>query len=115
MIEVLRTGAADVLLVGGVGVMTIGVYGLLRMPDVYTQLHASSKTVVFGVVAILVAGTLVADSLTSAYRTVLTIGFLLLTTPVAAHAVARAAHMRREAPRGPEPVDEGGSPRHGSA
>jgi len=25
--------------------MTIGVYGLDRMPDVYTQSHASSKTV----------------------------------------------------------------------
>lgn len=75
--------------------MTIGVYGLLRMPDVYTQLHASSKTVVFGVVAILIAGTIVADGRTSIYRSLLVIGFLLLTTPVAAHSVAHAAHVRR--------------------
>lgn len=106
MIEALRTGAADVLLVLGVGVMTIGVYGLLRMPDVYTQLHASSKTVVFGVVAILVAGTIVADARASAFRAVLVVGFLLLTTPVAAHAVARADHMRHEAGSGPQAIDE---------
>jgi len=106
VIEALSTGAADVLLVLGVGVMTIGVYGLLRMPDVYTQLHASSKTVVFGVVAILVAGMIVSDARESAYRAVLIIAFLLLTTPVAAHSVARAAHMRNEAGSGPQAIDE---------
>lgn len=110
MIEALSTGAADVLLVLGVGVMTIGVYGLLRMPDVYTQLHASSKTVVFGVVAILVAGMIVSDARESAYRAVLIIAFLLLTTPVAAHSVARAAHMRNEAGSGPPAIDEGTEP-----
>ena len=94
------------LVVVGVAVMSIGVYGLLRMPDVYTQLHASSKTVVFGVLAILFAGAIVADERTSAYRALLIAAFLILTTPVAAHSVARAAHMRGEAMRSPEADDD---------
>ena len=106
MTEALRAGAADVLVVVGVAVMSIGVYGLLRMPDVYTQLHASSKTVVFGVLAILFAGAIVADERTSAYRALLIAAFLILTTPVAAHSVARAAHMRGEATRSPEADDD---------
>ena len=106
MTEALRAGAADVLVVVGVAVMSIGVYGLLRMPDVYTQLHASSKTVVFGVLAILFAGAIVADERTSAYRALLIAAFLILTTPVAAHSVARAAHMRGEAMRSPEADDD---------
>jgi multisubunit Na+/H+ antiporter MnhG subunit len=32
--------------------MTIGVYGLDRMPDVYTQSHASSKAVLLGLMAL---------------------------------------------------------------
>lgn len=36
---------ADLLVTLGLVVMTIGVYVLYRMPDVYTQSHASSKTV----------------------------------------------------------------------
>jgi multicomponent Na+:H+ antiporter subunit G len=105
--EALRAGAADVLVVVGVAVMSIGVYGLLRMPDVYTQLHASSKTVVFGVIAILAAAAIVADERTSAYRALLIAAFLLLTTPVAAHSVARAAHLRQESMTSPEAGDEG--------
>lgn len=102
MTEILRNGAATGLVVIGVAVMTVGVYGLLRMPDVYLQLHASSKTVVFGVIAILVAAAIVADERTSVYRALLIAAFVLLTTPVAAHSVARAAHLQGEAMQGSE-------------
>jgi monovalent cation/proton antiporter MnhG/PhaG subunit len=32
---------ADALVVAGLAVMTLGVYGILRFPDVYTRLHAA--------------------------------------------------------------------------
>jgi hypothetical protein len=34
---------ADILVLVGLAVMTLGVYGILRFPDVYTRLHASGK------------------------------------------------------------------------
>jgi multicomponent Na+:H+ antiporter subunit G len=49
---------ADVLIVLGLIVMTLGVYGIVRFTDVYTQLHASSKAASLGVSILLVASAL---------------------------------------------------------
>lgn len=98
---------SDILVLLGVLVMTIGVYGIFRMPDVYTQLHAASKAVVLGVIALLVASTATRDPAIIA-RAFLIGAFLLLTTPVAAHAVARAAYVRGERMLTPGALDESG-------
>ena len=45
--------AADALVLLGLVVTTLGVVGMYRMPDVYTELHAASKAVVLGIVAFL--------------------------------------------------------------
>ena len=80
---------ADGLILLGVIVMTIGVVGIARMPDVFTKIHAASKSVFLGVCSILVAVSLSGEpSLIG--RAVLIAAFLLLTTPVAAHELARA-------------------------
>ena len=75
------------------------------MPDAYTQLHAASKAVVLGVVAFLAASLAAGDGAIAA-RAVLIAIFLLLTTPVGAHAIARAAHARGEPMRTPGARDE---------
>ncbi|GIU95378.1 MAG: hypothetical protein KatS3mg012_1835 [Gaiellaceae bacterium] len=98
---------ADALVVLALVVMTVGVYGIRRMPDVYTQLHATSKAVVLGVIAILVASAVSGDP-EIILRLVLIGIFLLLTTPVSAHVVARAAYRRREPMTTPGAIDESG-------
>ncbi len=96
---------ADALVVFGVLVMTIGVYGVIRMPDAYTRLHASSKTVVLGMMPLLLASAFMGDG--DVVLRVILIGlFLLLTTPVSAHMVGRAAYLRKERMQAPEAVDE---------
>ncbi len=102
-----REVVADLLVVLGLVVMTIGVYGLYRMPDVYTQLHASSKTVFLGVVALLGSSVAIGDG-SAAARAALTAVFLSLTTPVAGHIVARAAFRRGGRMQTPGAVDESG-------
>lgn len=99
---------ADGLVVLALVVMTLGVYGLRRMPDVYTQLHATSKAVFLGVIAILAASAAGGDP-QIILRLVLIGVFLLLTTPVSAHVVARAAYRRREPMTTPGAIDESGS------
>lgn len=99
--------ASDALVLLGVVVMTIGVYGLFRMPDVYTQLHAASKAVFLGVVALLVASVATREP-AIVLRAALIAAFLVVTTPVAAHAVARAAFQRREPMETPGARDESG-------
>lgn len=85
--------AADALVVVGLLVCTLGVVGLFRMPDVYSQLHAASKAVVLGIGAFLIASLAGGDGAVAARVTLIAV-FLVLTTPVGAHAIARAAHRR---------------------
>lgn len=87
--------AADALIVLGLLVTTLGVVGMFRMPDVYTELHAASKAVSLGIVAFLAASLAAGDGAIAA-RAALIAVFLVLTTPVGAHAIARAAYLRRE-------------------
>ena len=96
---------ADVLVVLGLAIMTLGVYGIVRFPDVYTQLHASGKAAFLGVSALLVAAA-IGGGPAIVGRVVLTVVLLALTTPVAAHAIAQAAYHRREPMRSPGAVDE---------
>jgi multicomponent Na+:H+ antiporter subunit G len=96
---------ADVLIVLGLVVMTLGVYGIVRFPDVYTRLHASSKAAFLGVSILLVATALGGGPSVLA-RVVLIVGLLAITTPVAAHAIAQAAYHQREPMRAPGAVDE---------
>ena len=98
---------ADALVLLGLAVTTLGVAGMFRMPDVYTELHAASKAVVLGVVAFLVASLAAGDSAVAS-RGILIAAFLILTTPVGAHVIARAAWSRHEAMRTPGSLDESG-------
>jgi multicomponent Na+:H+ antiporter subunit G len=95
----------DLLVLGGLALLTIGVFGAVRMPDVYTQLHAASKAGFLGIALLLASAALEGDGAIIA-RAVLIITLLALTTPVAAHAIARAARARGEEMRTPGAVDE---------
>jgi len=70
----------------------VGCLGLVRFPDVYNRLQASTKCVTLGTCSILF-GTFVIHGLTAAgIKALLCIIFLILTSPVSAHALARSAH-----------------------
>ncbi len=97
--------AANVLVVVGLAFITLGVVGLVRMPDVYTKLHAASKAVFLGVVALGVAAALVGSDAVG-MRVVLLAALVLLTTPVSAHAIARAAYIHRDRMVTPGALDE---------
>ena len=70
----------------------IGCLGLVRLPDLYNRLQASTKCVTLGTCSILF-GTFIMVGFTAAgLKSLLCIVFLVLTSPVAAHAIARGAH-----------------------
>ena len=97
--------AVSVFIVLGCVAVLLSAVGAVRMPDVYTQVHASSKAVFLGVIALLAASVATRDGATVA-RAVLTAVFLTLTTPVAGHIVARAAYRAGERMETPGAVDE---------
>ena len=73
----------------------LGVLGLLRLPDVYNRLQAATKCVTFGSAGLLF-GVFILKGFTSfGFKVLLGIAFIFLTSPIAAHAIARAAHRGR--------------------
>ena len=67
--------------------------GLLRLPDVYNRLQAATKCITLGTCSILFGMFLIVGFTAAGTKALLCIIFLLLTSPVAAHALARAAHI----------------------
>ena len=85
--------------------MIIGAIGMIRMPDVFTRLHAASVADTFGVGLVLAGLILVGGLSLVSVKLAFLIAFLLLTGPVASHAVARAA-----LDSGVKPLDARGKP-----
>ena len=69
-----------------------GCLGLVRLPDVYNRLQAATKCVTLGTSSILFGMALVVGLSASGIKAILCLIFLLLTSPVAAHALARGAY-----------------------
>jgi multicomponent Na+:H+ antiporter subunit G len=86
-----REIAVVVLAVGGVFFAAVAAIGLIRLPDLYTRAHATSKSETLGAVLALAAVALVVDTGLSTVKAALLLLFMFLTNPTAAHAITRAA------------------------
>ncbi len=69
-----------------------GCLGLIRLPDVYNRLQAATKCVTLGTCSILFGLLLFKGFSAAGIKAILCIMFIILTSPVAAHALARGAH-----------------------
>ena len=87
MIDVL----AGILLVSGSLMATIAAIGIVRFPDVLSRMHAATKPQTVGLLLILTGLALRLRDLSDITIIVLIGLFQLLTAPVSAHMVARAA------------------------
>lgn len=104
----MRAYMFDALVILGVVVMTLGIIGIIRMPDLYTKLHGASKAVFLGVIVLAISGMVIADGSIVA-RLVLISLTLLVTTPVASHVLGRAGYLMHERMDTPGAIDESGS------
>jgi multicomponent Na+:H+ antiporter subunit G len=86
--------AASLVLVGTVFSLLAAV-GVLRMPDFYSRLQTSTKASTLGVGCIVVAAALEMGDPGSSARVLLVGAFLILTTPISAHMISRAAYAER--------------------
>ena len=64
---------------------------MLRFPDFYTRTHAATKAGVLGTGLILVGVALASADLFVGIRILVGLVFLIMTGPIAAHLLARAA------------------------
>jgi multicomponent Na+:H+ antiporter subunit G len=75
----------------GCAFVLIGAIGLIRLPDVYSRMHAAGITDTFGV-GLMMLGMIVQSGLTLvSLKLVLIIMFLFFANPTATHALAQAA------------------------
>ena len=79
-----------IALIIGTSFSLLGVAGFIRFPDVYTRLHATGKVGVYGVVFLLIAAILWTPL--SLGKGLVIMLAILLSGPVAAHALASAAY-----------------------
>ncbi len=86
---------AAVLLALGALLMFLSSIGVVRMPDLYTRMSASSKAAGLGSSLVLAAVGIHFGTLAVGARAIAAIVFIFLTVPVAAHMVARAGYMAR--------------------
>jgi multicomponent Na+:H+ antiporter subunit G len=92
-VNVVVDTAVVALCVAGVFFSVSGALGIVRMPDVYTRIQCSSKTITAGALPLLAALALAKGPLT-AYggRALLVAALLMLVNPLASHALVRAAY-----------------------
>ena len=92
----MRDAIVIALAVIGLAFTLSGAVGILRMPDVYSRIQCSSKTVTMGALPVLIA-LVVAQGPISSYgsRALLVAALLLILNPVASHALGRAAYKTR--------------------
>jgi multicomponent Na+:H+ antiporter subunit G len=93
-----------VLLFAGLLLITISLYGLLRMTDTYSQLHAQGVATGPGVIAVL-ASSVATENAAIITFAVLAIAFIAITSPTASNAIARAAHRRGASDAADQPTD----------
>lgn len=88
--ETVQQVFAMILLVLGTFLSLVGVIGFIRLPDVYTRLHATGKVSVFGLVFLLIAASILTPL--TAWKGILLIFFVLLASPAVSHSIASAAY-----------------------
>lgn len=90
----------DIALCLGGGLLILGAIftllaavGVVRLPDLYTRMHAASKAGAVGGGLVLLAVAMVSMDAAVALRAIIGVIFVLMTTPVSAHLLARASYI----------------------
>lgn len=81
-----------VLLLTGVFFSVVAGLGLVRLPDVFSRMHAATKPATLGLVLVLLGTVLRVDGGGNVAKLVLVGAFTFLTAPVGAHMLGRSAY-----------------------
>lgn len=89
MIEVVK----GTLLLSGSLFILLAAIGLVRLPDLLTRMHATTKAAALGVILIMLASAMHFAEVGVVARSFAIILFILMTAPVAAHVIGRAGYF----------------------
>lgn len=94
----LTTAASWLMLTTGAVFVFIGGIGVLRMPDLYTRIHASGLTDSLGPILVLAGLMLQAGTLQEIFKLAAILLFMMITGPTATYALANAVLMSGTGP-----------------
>lgn len=83
--------AGILVIIGGFFALVASI-GLVRFPDLYSRTHAASKAGTVGSGLMMIALAVTAEDTGTAIRAMAGVLFFILTAPIAAHLLARAAY-----------------------
>ena len=83
----------SLLLLLAASVVFLAAVGLLKMPDLPTRMHATTKSGVLAIVLIMIAVALFFARADITARALAIIAFTFITAPIAAHAIGRAGYL----------------------
>ena len=89
----MREWICAILLVSGALFMFVAALGVVRFPDLFSRMHAATKSASFGSVLMLCAVAVYFGEVWVIFETLLVIFFIFLTTPVGAHMIGRVAYL----------------------
>jgi len=81
-----------ILIIIGILFDIFGCIGLVRFPDVYNRLQASTKCVTLGTILLLVGVAVISGLGATSAKAIICAVFILITSPTAAHAIAKGAY-----------------------
>ncbi|MDB4582181.1 monovalent cation/H(+) antiporter subunit G [Draconibacterium sp.] len=74
----------------------VSAIGLIRFPDLYTRMHATTKATSFGLLLIIVGASLHFNAPVVWLKALLVIIFIYLTAPLAAHSIAKPVAKKED-------------------
>lgn len=77
----------------GAAFMLIAAIGVARMPDLFMRLHASTKSATLGAGCLMLGAAIHFGELAVGARALAVMVFFVVTAPVAAHVIGRAAYF----------------------
>lgn len=83
----------SILLVLGAAFILVSGIGLVRMPDIFLRMSCNAKASTLGIGLLLLALATHFGEMDLSGRALATIGFIILTTPVASHRIGRVAYL----------------------
>ena len=79
----------------GATLVLLAAIGILRMPDLFTRMQAATKATTLGLGCLLACAALQLADFSSMVRAISIGAFVMLTSPVSTHVIARAAYLTR--------------------
>jgi len=91
MVGTMQAGVVVALIVVGCFFLGVGTIGLIRFPNVYNRMHATSKPTTLGTASIFLGGVVYFWPGGASLVSLIGLAFLFVTVPTGAHMIARSA------------------------